>query len=136
MSRPCPAGTLTIVCSGVVGIVSFLAVDACIHDGFLALVDIDESRADKDFLFHTLSTLRNEFERGATHGGVFTNLTTQGIKEFVINCPGIPEQQRIATCLSSLDALITAETQKHEALKTHKKGLMQQLFPSPEEVSG
>ena len=43
------------------------------------------------------------------------------------------EQQRIATCLSSLDALITAETQKHEALKTHKKGLMQQLFPSPEE---
>ena len=35
----------------------------------------------------------------------------------------------------SLDALITAETQKHEALKTHKKGLMQQLFPSPEEVA-
>jgi type I restriction enzyme S subunit len=50
--------------------------------------------------------------------------------------PRVPEQQRIATCLSSLDALITAETQKHEALKTHKKGLMQQLFPSPEEVAG
>jgi type I restriction enzyme S subunit len=45
--------------------------------------------------------------------------------------PKTGEQQRIATCLSSLDALITAETQKHEALKTHKKGLMQQLFPSP-----
>ena len=134
MSRPCPAGTLTIVCSGVVGIVSFLAVDACIHDGFLALVEIDESRADKDFLFHTLSTLRNEFERGATHGGVFTNLTTQGIKEFAINCPGIPEQQRIASCLTSLDDLIAAQTQKHEALKTHKKGLMQQLFPSPESI--
>jgi type I restriction enzyme S subunit len=44
----------------------------------------------------------------------------------------IPEQQRIAECLSSLDAQITAETQKLEALKTHKKGLMQQLFPSPE----
>jgi type I restriction enzyme S subunit len=44
------------------------------------------------------------------------------------------EQRRIATCLSSLDALITAETQKQEALKTHKKGLMQQLFPSSEEV--
>lgn len=46
--------------------------------------------------------------------------------------PTLPEQQRIASCLSSLDALITAETQKLEALKTHKKGLMQQLFPSPE----
>lgn len=48
--------------------------------------------------------------------------------------PTLPEQQRIASCLSSLDALITAEAQKLEALKTHKKGLMQQLFPSPEEV--
>ena len=46
--------------------------------------------------------------------------------------PRVPEQQRIAACLSSLDALLTAETQKLEALKTHKKGLMQQLFPSPE----
>jgi type I restriction enzyme S subunit len=46
------------------------------------------------------------------------------------------EQQRIAGCLGNLDALITDETQKLEALKTHKKGLMQQLFPSPEEVKG
>jgi len=47
----------------------------------------------------------------------------------------LEEQQRIASCLTSLDTLITAETQKLEALKTHKKGLMQQLFPSPEEVA-
>jgi type I restriction enzyme S subunit len=44
------------------------------------------------------------------------------------------EQQRIASCLTSLDDLIAAHTQKLEALKTHKKGLMQQLFPSLEEV--
>jgi type I restriction enzyme S subunit len=48
--------------------------------------------------------------------------------------PSIPEQQRIASCLSSLDAGITLETQKLEALKNHKKGLMQQLFPFPEEI--
>ena len=136
MSRPCPAGTLTIVCSGSVGVVSFLAVDACIHDGFLALVDINESITIKDFLFHTLSTLREQFEKGATHGGVFTNLTTTGIDLFEIKRPGIPEQQRIADCLTSLDELITAQTQKLDALKAHKKGLMQQLFPSTEEVEG
>lgn len=130
LSRPCPAGTLTIVCSGSVGVVSFLAVDACIHDGFLALVDIDESIATKDFLFHTLSTLREQFEKGATHGGVFTNLTTSGIDQFEIKCPDTDEQQRIASCLSSLDALIALESHKLEAIKTHKKGLMQQLFPS------
>ena len=49
--------------------------------------------------------------------------------------PPPADQQRIADCLNSLDALIAAQTQKLEALKTHKKGLMQQLFPSPEEVS-
>jgi type I restriction enzyme S subunit len=51
-----------------------------------------------------------------------------------ILAPKLPEQQRIATCLSSLDALITAETQKLEVLKTHKRGLMQHLFPDPEGV--
>ncbi|MDO9568584.1 MAG: restriction endonuclease subunit S [Hydrogenophaga sp.] len=44
------------------------------------------------------------------------------------------EQQRIADCLTSIDDLIAAQTQKHEALKTHKKGLMQQLFPALSEV--
>ena len=132
LSRPCPAGTLTIVCSGNVGIVSFLAVDACIHDGFLALIDIDESISTKDFLFHCLSTLREEFEKSATHGGVFTNLTTTVISQFKICHPPFAEQQRIATCLTSLDDLITAQIQALETLKTHKKGLMQQLFPAAE----
>jgi len=45
--------------------------------------------------------------------------------------PTIIEQQKIASCLSSLDETIAAEEQKVEALKTHKKGLMQQLFPQP-----
>jgi type I restriction enzyme, S subunit len=45
----------------------------------------------------------------------------------------LAEQQRIADCLTSLDNLIATQTQKLDALKTYKKGLMQQLFPSPEE---
>lgn len=48
--------------------------------------------------------------------------------------PAIKEQQKIADCLSSLDKLITAETQKLEAYKAHKKGLMQQLFPAEGET--
>ena len=42
------------------------------------------------------------------------------------------EQKKIVTCLTTLDTQITTETQKLETLKIHKKGLMQQLFPSPE----
>ncbi len=47
--------------------------------------------------------------------------------------PSLAEQQRIASRLTNLDDIIAAQTQKLAALKTHKKGLMQQLFPSPEE---
>ncbi|NKF20988.1 restriction endonuclease subunit S [Solimonas marina] len=48
--------------------------------------------------------------------------------------PQFEEQQRIASCLSSLDDLIAAQSDQLETLKTHKKGLMQQLFPSPSQV--
>lgn len=41
---------------------------------------------------------------------------------------GMLEQQRIAAFLSSIDTLITALGDKIDALKSHKKGLMQQLF--------
>lgn len=49
-----------------------------------------------------------------------------------VTTPKRDEQRRIADCLSALDAWIAAESEKLDALKTHKKGLMQQLFPSPE----
>lgn len=52
--------------------------------------------------------------------------------EFVF--PTIEEQRAIADCLSALDALIAAQAEKLDALRTHKRGLMQQLFPSPEDA--
>ena len=58
------------------------------------------------------------------------------MKDYPIAFPKQKEQQKIADCLTSLDALITAQTQKNDALKTHKKGLMQQLFPAMDEVAG
>ena len=45
------------------------------------------------------------------------------------------EQQKIADCLSSIDKVITAQTQKLGALKAYKKGLMQKLFPAMDEVA-
>jgi type I restriction enzyme S subunit len=52
-----------------------------------------------------------------------------------IPLPDKDEQQKIADCLTSIDELITAQSQKIDALKAHKKGLMQQLFPTMDEVS-
>jgi len=57
------------------------------------------------------------------------------ITEMPVLMPSRPEQQRIAACLTSLDDLITAQSAKLSALKTHKRGLMQQLFPSSAEAN-
>ena len=54
--------------------------------------------------------------------------------ELLLPIPPPPEQQKIAACLTSLDALITAQSEKVAHLKVHKKGLMQQLFPADGET--
>ena len=54
--------------------------------------------------------------------------------ELLLPVPSPPEQQKIAECLSSLDGLITAEGRKLAALRDHKRGLMQHLFPQSGEA--
>ncbi len=65
-------------------------------------------------------------------GGVVPAVNKSAIEAIPIKFPEPDEQERIASCLSSLDAHITAVTQELDTLKTHKQGLMQQLFPSAE----
>ena len=68
-------------------------------------------------------------------GGNRQGLNFAQIRSFSIPLPpNVSEQQRIANCLTSLDNLITFQTLALEALRSHKKGLMQQLFPSADAV--
>lgn len=64
-----------------------------------------------------------------------TVLSLNELRRIKLPFPKEAEQKKIADCLASLDDLITAQTQKLATLKTHKKGLMQQLFPVLNEVS-
>ena len=57
------------------------------------------------------------------------NLSGEIIKSIKILLPSLPEQQKIADCLLSLDELIEARKEKITSLKAYKKGLLQQLFP-------
>lgn len=56
-------------------------------------------------------------------------ITGGQLKSLELSFPSLQEQQKIASCLSSLDEMITAQAEKIEQLKQHKKGLMQGLFP-------
>lgn len=70
----------------------------------------------------------------AIGGGNINNLKNSDLENFVQFAPTKPEeQQKIADCLSSVDDLIKAQTNRLEALRNHKKGLMQQLFPNIDE---
>lgn len=75
------------------------------------------------------------YERLNTRGeGQNNNLSKEFLASTDMLVPTPNEQHKIADCLSSLDALIAADSDKLDALKAHKKGLMQQLFPIVEGV--
>ena len=82
---------------------------------------------------------RNETVRkkiiGLGQGSTRVNISKVKLLELKFYFPEKQEQQKIASCLSSLDALIEAQNKKVSVLKQHKKGLMQQLFPKSGETT-
>jgi len=84
-------------------------------------------------LFYIIN--RNSYFLKHDDGIKQTNLRKDDVLAFPFAIPkDINEQQRIADCLYSLDGKIVAQAEKIETLKHHKKGLMQGLFPSAQEV--
>jgi type I restriction enzyme S subunit len=92
----------------------------------------DPRRLSNWFLYHFLQVKKPLFESVAS-GSTIKTIGLPFFKELRLSISSLAEQTRIADCLSSLDDLISAESTKLSALKTHKKGLMQQLFPTPAE---
>lgn len=63
------------------------------------------------------------------------NITTEGFFKMPLLLPSLAEQNKIASCLSEMEGAISSQEKKVEALKAHKRGLMQQLFPLPGETT-
>lgn len=90
----------------------------------------NEPRCDPGYLDQFRKTKAwEEFVSEGGDGSVRIRIYYKDIARICLSLPPLPEQQKIANCLSSLDELIAAQAQKVEALTTYKKGLMQQLFP-------
>jgi type I restriction enzyme S subunit len=99
---------------------------------------IDKNKLSNKFLATLFES--EGFQRNlkvAAGGGTraYIGITEQG--KLKISIPfNILEQQKIADCFFSLNELIITQNQKLDALKAHKKGLMQQLFSALDEVQG
>ncbi len=100
----------------------------------VAVIRGNSELLDQQFLYQTIASDRTQqLIAGSMSGQAITRITLTKLGEYLIAYPSIEEQQRIAACLAALDTQIAAQAAKIEALKQHKRGLMQQLFPAPEE---
>lgn len=98
-------------------------------DGNIIWLKNDEKQLSGEFLHRLYETdyVQKQLKTMADVGTVATYTIDNAKRTLAVYPPDPDEQQRIADCLTSLDGLIAAQTQKLEALKTHKQGLMQQL---------
>jgi type I restriction enzyme S subunit len=106
------------------GEVSLCKLNGAINQAILCI----RHENNNAFLYQHLTHKKHWIISAYIQGGQ-GNLSGEIVKSLRFNYPDPNEQQKIADCLSSLDKVISLEAQKLEALKRHKKGLMQQLFP-------
>ncbi|TXK94009.1 restriction endonuclease subunit S [Methylococcaceae bacterium HT1] len=98
---------------------------------------VDEELYSKYFIYSLINAtpFRSLVEKTAT-GSTRKRIGLSELKNLTFLVPRLKgEQQKIAACLSSIDNLTTAQAQKIESIKTHKKCLMQQLFPAVGEIT-
>lgn len=122
-------GSVLISAAGTIGrTIVYEGEPAYFQDSNIVWLDNNENLVTDIFLFYLYQLIN-----WAPSVGAIQRLYNESILGAQVKFPSIPEQQKVADCLASLDNLITAQTQKLAALKTHKKGLMQQLFPALDE---
>lgn len=93
-------------------------------------IERGSSRIDPAYLDHfRRSGDWENFVSEKGDGSVRIRIYYNDLARLQLALPPYEEQQKIAECLSSVDELIAAKERKLDALKSHKKGLMQQLFP-------
>lgn len=89
---------------------------------------------ESEFLYQKIDSLYEKLRKLSAGDGGRGGLNLQIIKAIEILLPSLKEQQKIAACLSSLDEVIKAESQKLDILKDHKKGLLQNMLPQEGET--
>jgi len=123
-----PAGSVVLCRDAGIGKSAIMAESMAVSQHFMVW-SCDEKLLSNWYLYYLLKLMRPLFEDVAS-GSTIKTIGLSFFKELSVITPSLSEQQRIADCLSSLDTQITAESDQLAALKSHKQGLMQQLFPA------
>ena len=126
-SRMVKAGSLIFANCGVsLGFARIITFDGCIHDGWLAMEDIDE-RLDKVFLLQALNQMTDHFRRIAP-AGTQPNLNTAIMKAYRQIIPPVELQREFIAFVEQTDKSKLAIQQSLDKLELLKKSLMQEYF--------
>lgn len=130
ITKECQIGDILLSVRAPVGTVAKSIHKACIGRGISAIRAKNQNL--QEYLYQWLFSFES-YWKNISQGGTFDAVNSDDIKNLLIPIPKLEEQKKIASCFSSLDELITSHKDKLEALKDHKKGLLQNLFPSATE---
>ena len=105
-----------------------MAIDGCIHDGWLAIRNTQKN-FDLKFLCTLLGTdgMLNQYKAMAA-GSTVNNLNKELVGGTTIAFPIMEEQIKIGEYFSNIDHLITLHQRELDHLQLLKKGMLQQMF--------
>ncbi len=116
--------------AGTIGKVGFVRKDILPANTNQALSIVRLS--DTDYLYFVLQVLQSntmkKYIQESISLGAQPNLNLQQMGDFTFNLPTKPEQQKIASFLTSVDKKIEQVAKQLEHTKEFKKGLLQQMF--------
>ena len=127
-----PAYSIIVATTATIGEHALLIADSLANQRFTFLTKRKPLDDKLDMMFfHQYMFIVDEWCKRNTNFGGLLSVNMSAFKKLRVPVPSIQEQKRIAEFLTSLDDLLTGTKSKLEQLKTHKKGLMQKLFPAP-----
>lgn len=126
-SRLVKSGSLIFANCGVsLGFARIITFDGCIHDGWLAMENIDK-KINKVFLLHTLNQMTEHFRKIAP-AGTQPNLNTAIMKAYKQIIPPMEMQNEFVNFVEHVDKLKLMAQQRLDKLEILKSALMQQFF--------
>ena len=99
--------------------------ECCTNQGFQSLIVKQECL--NEFIYYYQPIIKRYCEKHAS-GSTFLEISKKEISGCKLGVPSLPEQRKIAECLSSLDDVINQIDAELSAWKEFKKGLLQQMF--------
>jgi type I restriction enzyme, S subunit len=121
--------TILLSINGTIGNISFYNNENIVLGKSACYINVDDKLLDKYFIYNQFKTksVLNFFYSEIT-GSTIKNLSLTTIKNTKIKLPSKPEQEKIASFLTSVDTKIEQLTKKEALLQKYKKGVMNKIF--------